>query len=377
MYVKNMQNNVPASKKRTVMNSYLHSFPCVRGIQAGRPCYIAMCPMRLIPKIFIFNEESVPADLRAQRTLNIARVPEISAYLVDNRDDYTLSALTASIDGVVQFHPASDTGLEQSIGTLTIPMEAQILINDGQHRRAAIEQAIRESPELGHDNIPVLFFIDEGLNRSQQMFADLNKHAVRPSNSISTLYDHRDQLSELARYLAKNVEVFSRMTELEKSSLSHRSSKLFTLSAIKNASRVLLKKGKGDLIAQNERELAKSFWEEVSLQMPDWIRAKDKELSTSELRDNYIHAHGVMLQAMGLVGAELIIRKESEWQKTISQLRSIDWSRANPEWEGRAMVHGRISKATTNVALTASLIKKKLGVPLSTVERELENRFSQ
>lgn len=82
-------------------------------------------------------------------------------------------------------------------------MEAPILINDGQHRRAAIEQAIRENPELGHDNIPVLFFIDEGLNRSQQMFADLNKHAVRPSNSISTLYDHRDQISDLARYLAK------------------------------------------------------------------------------------------------------------------------------------------------------------------------------
>lgn len=373
-----MQNDVLIVKTHFLaMNTFIHSFPCVRGIQAGRPCYIAMCPMRLVPKIFMFNEENVPPDLRAQRTLNLARVPEISAYLIDNRDDYTLSAITASVDGVVQFTPASDTGLGQSIGTLTIPMDAPILINDGQHRRAAIEQAILENPELGHDNIPVLFFIDEGLNRSQQMFADLNKHAVRPSNSISTLYDHRDQISDLARYLAKNVDVFSRMTELEKSSLSPRSSKLFTLSAIKNASRVLLKKGKGDLIAQNEKELAKSFWEEVSLQMPDWIRAKNKELSTSELRDNYIHAHGVMLQAMGLVGAELIIRKESEWKKTISQLRSIDWSRANPEWEGRAMVHGRISKATTNVALTASLIKKKLGVPLSTVERELENRFPQ
>lgn len=64
-------------------------------------------------------------------------------------------------------------------------------------------------------------------------------------------------------------------------------------------------------------------------------------------------------------------------EKTISKLRSVDWSRANPEWEGRAMVHGRISKATTNVTLTASLIKKKLGVPLSTIERELESRFSQ
>lgn len=357
------------------MNSYVHSFPCVRGIQAGRPCYIAMCPMRLIPKIFRFNEDDVPADLRAQRTLNLARVPEIATYLLDNRNDYTLSAITASIDGMVQFSPASDTGLEQSVGTLTIPMDARILINDGQHRRAAIEQAILENPELGYDNISVLFFIDEGLKRSQQMFADLNKHAVRPSDSISTLYDHRDHISDLARYLAKNVELFSRMTELEKSSLSHRSTKLFTLSAIKNASRVLLKKAKHDQVAQNERELAKCYWDHIASQMPDWIRAKNKELSTSDLRDNYIHAHGVLLQAMGLVGSDLIIRKEAEWKSTIDKLRKIDWSRANPEWEGRAMVHGRISKATINVALTASLIKTKLGMQLSTNEKALEERL--
>ncbi|WP_207886928.1 DNA sulfur modification protein DndB [Pseudomonas sp. 30_B] len=359
------------------MSNYIHSFPCVRGIQAGRPCYIAMCPMRLIPKIFSFNEDDVPADLRAQRKLNIARVPDIASYLVENLGDYTLSAITASINSTVKFEPFSDTGVGQSIGILSIPMEAQILINDGQHRRAAIERAIQDSPELGYDNIPVLFFIDEGLHRSQQMFADLNKHAVRPSDSISTLYDHRDHLSDLARYLVKNVDVFSRMTELEKSSLSHRSSKLFTLSAIKNASRVLLKKGKNEAIEQDERELAKKYWEAVAIQMPDWTRARDKELSTADLRDNYIHAHGVMLQAMGIVGSELIARRESEWKNILLSLRGIDWSRSNEEWEGRAMVHGRISKATTNVALTASLIKQKLGVPLSTAEREIEERLAK
>ena len=117
------------------------------------------------------------------------------------------------------------------------------MINDGQHRRAAIELAIKEKPELGYDSISVVFFIDEGLVRSQQMFADLNKHAVRPSPSISTLYDHRDQLSALARRLVEDVTVFRNMTEMEKSSISHRSSKLFTLSSIKNASKALLKKG--------------------------------------------------------------------------------------------------------------------------------------
>ena len=48
-----------------------------------------------------------------------------------------------------------------------------------------------------------------------QMFADLNKHAVRPSPSISTLYDHRDQQSEMARFVVQTVPVFSRLTEKE------------------------------------------------------------------------------------------------------------------------------------------------------------------
>ncbi|MES1624048.1 DNA sulfur modification protein DndB, partial [Escherichia coli] len=97
-------------------------------------------------------------------------------------------------------------------------------------------------PELGQDNIPVLFFVDEGLKRSQQMFADLNKYAIRPSPSLASLYDHRDASSNLARYLAMSVEPFVGMTELEKSNISQRSNKLFTLSSIKQATRALLGK---------------------------------------------------------------------------------------------------------------------------------------
>lgn len=201
-----------------IITGYQHTFPAIRGIQAGRPCYIAMCPMRIVPTLFKFNEEVVPPELRAQRILNRAQIPEISSYLINNPTDYTLSSLTASVDAKVDFVPILDTGFEQNMGILTIPMDAQILINDGQHRRA-IEEAIKDNPEIGYDNISVLFFIDEGLSRSQQMFADLNKHAVRPSDSISTLFSQRDHLSELARYVHKNVHIFSRLTEMEKSSI--------------------------------------------------------------------------------------------------------------------------------------------------------------
>lgn len=355
---------------------YFHTFPAVRGVQAGRPCYIAMCPLRLIPKIFVFDEEEVPPELRAQRTLNKARIPEIAAYITDNPSKYTLSSLTASVNGKVKFDPMADTGLGQNMGSLSIPMDAQILINDGQHRRAAIEAAIEEDSELSHDHISVLFFIDDGLERSQQMFADLNKHAVRPSDSISTLYDHREQVSELARYLVKSVPIFKRLTELERTSISNRSTKLFTISAIKSASKALLRKSNKDTITDEEMTFVEKFWREVAKNMPDWQAALDKKVATSELREQYIHAHGVMLQAMGHVGADLVAQRPKGWVNTLKKLQKIDWARANEEWEGRAMVHGRISKARTNVILTGNLIKHKLGLPLNDAEQTEEDRFA-
>ncbi len=362
---------------KTLINEYNHTFPAVRGIQAGRPCYIAMCPLRLIPKIFIFDEEEVPAELRAQRTLNRNRIPEIAEYLVNNQQDYTLSAITASINDKVHFEPMADTGPAVNIGMLTVAMDAQILINDGQHRRAAIEQAIKESTELGHDHIPVLFFVDEDLKRSQQMFADLNKHAVRPNDSISTLYDHRDPGSELARYVVENVECFRRLTEMDKSSLSNRSTKLFTLSSIKLASRSFLRKGPKDIVSEEEKDLAVKFWSEVCENMPDWILAMKKQVNTSELRTNYVHAHGVALQALGTAGHDLIIQNPKSWQEKLTGLQEIDWSRSNTrQWEGRAMVLGRLNKSRANIILTANLIRQNIGVSINAEDLILEEQLN-
>src|SRR4051794_36851682 len=103
-------------------------FPAIRGVQARREFYVSMCPLRLIPRIFLFNEEELVPELRAQRVLNKGRVPEMSRYILDNRDTYTFSALTASIDGDVRFIPYADSAESQELhklGSLHVPMEAR------------------------------------------------------------------------------------------------------------------------------------------------------------------------------------------------------------------------------------------------------------
>lgn len=353
-------------------SGYCYSFPAVRGIQAGRPFYIATCPLRIIPKIFSYNEDDVPPELRAQRTLNKTRIPEMVKYLLDNPKDYVFSALTVSVGSDISFDEVGDA---PNLGMLKVPMDAQILINDGQHRRKAIEEALRENPDLGQDNLPVLFFVDEGLERSQQMFADLNKYAVKPSTSLGTLYDLRDESSELARVLAMKIEPFAGFTEMEKSNVSPKSNKLFTLSAIKQATKALFGKGNRDSFSDEEQQLAAKYWQSVTKQIPDWQMMLNKEVSPAQLRQEFIHAHGVGLLALGLLGKQLLSEHPSDWEQRIATLQSVDWRKTNQEWMKRTMNHGRVSKSSTHIQLTTNALKMKLGLALTPDEKALEKQL--
>jgi DNA sulfur modification protein DndB len=358
--------------------SFEYVFPAIKGVQAKREYYISMCPLRLIPKIFVFNDEELPPELRAQRTLNKGRLPEMARYLLENREDYTFSAITASVDADVKFLPADSDKEGKQIGRLRVPMTARFIINDGQHRRAAIEMALRENPELADESIAVVFFLDRGLERCQQMFADLNRHAIRPSKSIGVLYDHRDRKAELARLVVLKSPMFRDVVEMEKNNLSLRSRKLFTLSAIYSATSALLTSQNG--IPHSEAaDLAISFWEEVAKHFPEWQQVREGKLVASEVRADFIHAHGIALQAIGRAGSALVRECESKmWKRKLKKLAAIDWARSNAKlWEGRAMIGGRISKAESNIILTTNLLKNHLGISLTPEEQRLEDAFSR
>src|SRR5690349_3789287 len=136
------------------------TFPVIKGVQAGREYYVAMWTLRMMKQISVFDGHDLPAQLRAQRVLNRARIPEIADYVLDNPKDYVFSAITASIDSEVEFIPISNKPGENRLGQLRVPTEAKFIINDGQHRRAAILSALEERPELGSETIAVVFFLD-------------------------------------------------------------------------------------------------------------------------------------------------------------------------------------------------------------------------
>lgn len=358
-------------------DAFSYTFPSIRGVQAGREFYVSMCPLRLLRKLFTFADEELVPELRAQRTLNRARIPEIARYIIDNQDSYTFSAITVSVDGDLKFEPiGSDGAANYRMGSLTVSMTSRFIVNDGQHRREAIIQALERAPELGDETIAVVFFLDRGLKRCQQMFADLNRHAVKPSASLGVLYDHRNATANVARHLSLTSKVFKGLIETERSSLSPRSRSLFTLSALHFATTELLMEGESeDFYKASEKCM--EFWSLVGEQIPEWGYVRESRMTSGDVRRDFIHSHAIVLQALGRAGRALFQLPPQVRADRVKRLRKVDWSRNNMQtWEGRAMVGGSMAKSGQNITLTCNEIKRVLGLKLTPEETFAEEAWA-
>jgi|ETNmetMinimDraft_12_1059888.scaffolds.fasta_scaffold77139_2 DNA sulfur modification protein DndB len=353
-----------------------HRFAAIRGHQSGDEYYTVVCEMNLVPRLFLFNEATIPAELRAQRLINKGRIPEIARYITENPKSYIFSALTASIDGKVEFKPYKLNGKDSDIGELEISGNARLMINDGQHRRAAIEKALSDNPELSNDSIAVVFFKDKGLKKSQQMFSDLNRHAIRPSTSLARLYDQRDPLAEIIRRVVYEAEVFKGVVEMERTTLAERSVKMFSFSGIYNATKYLVTVDYRKKIEQTTKSLIQ-FWDTVGEQFDKWRGVRIGNISASELRKDYINTHGVILQAIGLSGRDLLKTFPNNWKKKLKRLKTINWQKTNPIWDRRILVNGRVVKNNNSIILASNIIKKSYGLELTTGEKAVESKLKK
>ena len=51
------------------MDDFEYVFPAIRGRPGAARVLRHVCPLRLIPRLFLFDEEELPAEMRAQRVL--------------------------------------------------------------------------------------------------------------------------------------------------------------------------------------------------------------------------------------------------------------------------------------------------------------------
>jgi DNA sulfur modification protein DndB len=129
------------------------------------------------------------------------------------------------------------------------------------------------------------------------------------------------------------------------------------------------------LAGEDQGQLAMRYWEAVATQIPEWQLVRERKLTAGEVRQQYIHTHGVVLQAIGRAGAALLREDPHHWGKRIEALAALDWSRESALWAGRATVGGQVSKSRQNVLLTTNAVKSALGLSLSPEEQRQEDAF--
>lgn len=346
--------------------SFTFNFAVVRGVQARREYYIAMIPLGLLSKLFQNEEGYISPEHRAQRCINESRIPEIRDYILQNRDNYVFSALSASIDGDFTFVPSE---VDSSVGLLKVDMGARFLINDGQHRKAAIEAALRENTDLAQETISIVFFKDDGLKRSQQMFADLNKHAVKSTTSLSSLYDDRDDLNNAVKEVVRTNRFLNRYVDKERDNLGKNSLKLFTLANFVRANRRIIKP---DEFTKETVDFLKNYWGCIFTYIEEWEMLEKKEIPKCDLREEYILTLAVTMQAWGRLGRWFYENNHS--MCVLKSLKEIDWLRSNPEWEGRVLdISGRVISNEDAIIRICAYIKRQLGIQLTKEEEQKEN----
>lgn len=379
-------------------SQFTYTFPAVAGTQAGKVYYVAQVPMKVLVRLFRFDEEdSVPAQLRAQRVLTEARAEKIGQYMIKNPDDYVLPAITASVSAEMAFQALDLDGAAGSIGLLHIPMEATLLINDGQHRRAGIERAIKERPALANETIAVVLYFDQGLERSQQMFADINARQVKPSSAINTLYDRRNPFNQWVLEVIEKLPFISHRIDFENSSVGAKSSKLWSLVAFKKSLSLLTgvdEKTIGELDEQHLEAITSfvlQFFATCAENIPDWQQMVSGKMAALDVREHMVIGHAVWLEGLAVFGRNAMFSGSqigngrtalnvihpdiAQWDK-LDALTKVDTRKVSLMWDRRCVVLGKMQKTADGVNGTAARLLTLANVALPQHMRELEQRLA-
>ena len=335
--------------------------PATRGKMGTSTYYTANFPMAMVTRLFQYDPDEMaelePED-RRQRQLKKARIPEIANYMLDN-DDYLFASITVSVDA--EHLGFRESEMDTNVGLLSLPMEVGWFVNDGQHRVAGIAAALKSDPRFRQDNLSVVILPDGGLERSQQIFSDLNRTVQKTSKSLGILYDHREPINRITNECVELVPLFRGRTNKERASLSARSTDFTTLATVQAANVQLLgvlPTSLPDIDYAQKLDLAVEYWKFVTGIVEPWETVATDGLNAAEARADYLSSYALAIWAIGNVGQTVV--EISDWKVRLSGLSSVNWLKSNSEWEGICMQDGTVITRGPTRTATANLLKWKL-----------------
>ncbi len=321
-------------------NSKQHGLcvPAHRFRQGGRDVYAFALDLRTLDALLPDRiDDRVVRDANRQLTPSHAR--GIQTYLQD-RDNWLLGTLMLGIDpGVVEFQPyIADGDAPMTVGELRISGDyvSAMKMFDGQHRRRAIKDAIRqlESDErhsdklayLGKASVPIMLYAEADTSALRQMFADAAQTKTIERNTVAR-FDLRDAFNLAALWLEEHSDLFVGRVEMERASVPRTSTNIIAINQLAAALKTLVVGYKGRVSKDlnesymlNLEELYELCWVWADDFMPA-AREEYDGLMAGEIDNSEIPEHRKSTLAYNANVIRLFAGCYHEWVKD-----SSDWN---------------------------------------------------
>ena len=217
--------------------------PAHRFRQGGRDVYACVLDLPALNTMLPDRiDDRVIRDANRQLTPSHAR--RIQTYLAE-RPDWVLSALMLGVPPeMVEFRPYIEgDGATMQVGELRINAECPkaMAMFDGQHRRRAIKDVIRELEldakrhnklsDLQGCSLPIMLYVEDDTENLRQMFADAAQTRTIERNVVAR-FDLRDPFNLAALWLEENSDLFMKRVEMERASVSHTSENIIAINQL-------------------------------------------------------------------------------------------------------------------------------------------------
>ncbi|MDJ0364840.1 DNA sulfur modification protein DndB [Hymenobacter sp. H14-R3] len=201
--------------------------PCLRGRIGDWMYYSTLLPFKEIA-----NRISMADEIHKNKKLSHwiqreigDRIPEIVRYIQEQEQRFFNSIIVGIYGGkpawqglaidmkALKLSEEESDYLDKTFGILRLTGKEEMFAIDGQHRTAAIKEAVISNPELLSEEVPVIFVAhrtdSEGEIRTRRLFSTLNRYAKPVSTSEIIALDEEDNAAILTRRLIEQYPTFT------------------------------------------------------------------------------------------------------------------------------------------------------------------------
>ena len=344
------------------------TFPALRGRQGDREFFVLLPTNAHLLEHFTPDVE--PHDQSAQRAVVQKHADGIRDYILENRGEFVLGALTYAIDEVASFEPVAPGS---SIGELTLAAATPVRSIDGQHRRLGIAAALETSGDLAGDGIAVVLYVEDDLGKRRQMFSDMNWTPRKVSASQNVAFDSRDPFSRAVRRIVQIHPLLQARVESELATVRRGSAKFYTLGAVYDACRRLMLGPNGKIKSKSSCEedeivdRSQRFFDMLVAARPELISMESQE-ALDEFRKQSILVSSTTLRVLAGATYQCIDKHRKDGtafqiSDLTSPLSEVDFTPSAELWRTAGFVSE--GKSTPNaraqeVALATNLLAGRL-----------------